>query len=59
MSEGYQMPKGVVFSLHVLTVELDGGGFQLAAQSNGKVHVASAKTFEEAYWELRRKVSAG
>jgi hypothetical protein len=59
MSEGYRMPSRVVFSLQVLTLELDGGGFELAAQSGGKVHVATAKTWEEAYWELRRKVRAG
>lgn len=59
MSEGYRMPRGVVFSLQVLTVELDGGGFQLAAQSGGRVHVATGKTWEEAYRELRRKMHDG
>lgn len=59
MSEGYRMPRGVVFSLQVLTVELDTGGVELAVQSGGKVFVARAATWEEAYWELRRKVTAG
>ena len=41
------------------TLELATGGVELAVQSGGKVFVARAATWDDAYWELRRKVTAG
>ena len=53
------MPKGVVFSLQVLTHEVASGGFELAAQRGGTVYTATGATWDEAYFALKAKMAKG
>lgn len=53
------MPKGVVFSLQVMTCERADGTIELAAQRGGSVYVAAGPTWSEAYFALKAKMAKG
>lgn len=59
MSQEYRMPKGVVFSLQVMTCERADGTIELAAQRGGTVFVAAGPTWSEAYFALKAKMARG
>ena len=59
MSREYRMPKGVVFSLQVITLELAEGGYELAAARGESVYTAKGATWDEAYFALKAKMAKG